>query len=124
VMRQNTIVAFNTVGVTPSSSGPDCFGPITSLDHNLIGDPTDCTISLLPNDLTGDPGLGEFTDDGTPGGSHFPLVADSQAIDRGNSEACPETDQLGRPRIGTCDRGAVEFQSLLTCVFQDDGSCQ
>jgi hypothetical protein len=96
-----------------NGNGPDCFGAITSLDHNLIGDPTDCTISLLGNDLIGDPGLGEFTDDGTPGGGHFPLLASSQAIDRASPEACPPTDQLGLARIGICDIGAVEFQTAV-----------
>jgi hypothetical protein len=110
VTLQNTVVAGNRVSNGVDGEGPDCFGPITSLDHNLIGDPTDCTISLLPNDLTGDPGLGEFTDDGTPGGGHFPLLTGSRAIDSANPEACPETDQLDLARIGICDRGAVEFQ--------------
>jgi hypothetical protein len=95
VTLQNTILAGNRVSVSlppppPGGlQGPDCFGAITSLDHNLIGDPTDCTISLLGNDLIGDPGLAEFTDDGTPGGGHFPLLASSQAIDRASPEACP-----------------------------------
>jgi hypothetical protein len=120
VTLQNTILAGNSVSpppeAPPSASGgrgPECFGAITSLDHNLIGDPTDCTISLLGNDLTGDPGLGEFTDDGTPGGGHFPLLASSQAIDRASPEAYPPTDQLGFARIGICDIGAVEFQTTV-----------
>jgi hypothetical protein len=118
VTLQNTILAGNRVRLSDPAQpiggkGPDCFGAITSLDHNLIGDPTDCTISLSGNDLTGDPGLGEFTDDGTPGGGHFPLLASSQAIDRASPEACPPTDQLGLARIGICDIGAVEFQTAV-----------
>jgi hypothetical protein len=111
VTLQNTILAGNRFSDPMNGEGPDCFGTVTSLDHNLIGDPTDCTISLLGNDLTGDPGLGEFTDDGTPGGGHFPLLASSQAIDRASPEACPPTDQLGLARRGICDIGAVEFQT-------------
>jgi hypothetical protein len=111
VTLQNTILAGNRVRDGVNAKGPDCFGAITSLDHNLIGDPTDCTISLLGNDIIGDPGLGEFTDDGTPGGGHFPLLASSQAIDSARPEACPPTDQLGLARIGICDIGAVEFQT-------------
>jgi hypothetical protein len=64
VALQNTILARNT---SPLFRPPDCAGPVTSLGHNLIGDPTGCTITLLPTDLTGDPGLGEFTDDGSRG---------------------------------------------------------
>jgi hypothetical protein len=82
-----------------------------ALGTNLVGNPTGCTITLQPTDLTGDPGLGEFIDDGTPGNGHFPLVSGSPAIDAGNEDAtCPRTDQLGQPRVGRCDIGAIEFQ--------------
>jgi hypothetical protein len=98
----NTILARN---------GPrsDCRGTVTSLGTNLIGDPTGCTITLHPSDLTGDPGLDTFTDDGTPGNGHVPLLPTSQAIDTGNTAACPLTDQLGHRRIGPCDIGAIRF---------------
>jgi hypothetical protein len=66
------------------AGNPDCTGLVTSLGTNLIGDPTGCTITLQPTDLTGDPGLDTFTDDGTPGNGHFPLLPTSQAIDTGN----------------------------------------
>jgi hypothetical protein len=115
----NTIVAENTFDRPPfsGSGGPDCGGPITSLGTNLIGDPTDCDIALHASDLTGDPGLGDFTDNGRPGNGHVPLLPTSQAIDAGNDAACPPRDQLGQRRVdilgvGTsrCDIGAIEFQ--------------
>jgi hypothetical protein len=112
---QNVILALNTA----EGQGPDCSsisGPITSLGHNLIGDPTDCDITLQPTDLTGNPGLGEFTDDRTPGHGHFPLLASSRAINAGDDEVCPPTDQLGQPRVGICDIGAIEFQSEMEGV--------
>jgi hypothetical protein len=94
----------------------DC-GQVTSLGNNLIGDPTACTITLQPTDLTGDPGLGAFTDTGSPGHGHFPLLPTSQAIDAGNDAGCPQRDQRGERRVnilgvGTsrCDIGAIEFQ--------------
>ena len=71
-------------------------GVVTSLGHNLIGDPTGCTITLQPSDLTGDPGLDAFTDNGRPGNGHFPLLPTSQAIDAGSDAVCPRTDQLGQ----------------------------
>jgi hypothetical protein len=80
----NTILARNGTGL-----GSDCRGTVTSLGTNLIGDPTGCTITLQPSDLTGDPGLATFTDDGTPGNGHVPLLPTSQAIDAGNDAACP-----------------------------------
>ena len=103
VTLQNTILA-----LTETES--DCQGSITSLGNNVLGDPTGCDITLLDSDLTGDPGLDTFTDDGTPGNGHFPLLPTSQAIDAGNDAACPPTDQLGQPRVGPCDIGAIEFQ--------------
>jgi hypothetical protein len=104
---KNTILAGNT--------GGDC-SSATSLGNNIIGDPTGCTITLLPSDLTGDPGLGAFQDDGTPGNGHFPLLATSPAVDAGDPTSCSPTDQLGFGRFdgdgdGTvvCDIGAVEL---------------
>jgi len=107
VTLQNTILALNTV--RGSGKGADCSGLVTSLGHNLLGDPTNCTIDLQASDLTGDPGVGEFTDDQRPGHGYFPLLRDSQAIDAGDDAVCPEADQLGQPRVGPCDIGAVEF---------------
>ena len=54
----NTILAQNidTAALPERLAAPDCAGSITSLGHNLIGDPTGCTITLQPSDLTGDPG--------------------------------------------------------------------
>ncbi len=113
VELQNTVLARNAKGF---GQGPDCFGPITSLGNNLVGDPTDCTITLLASDKTGDPGLGSFQDDGTPGNGHVPLLETSQAIDAGDPSSCTATDQLGRARVDgdgngsvICDIGAVEF---------------
>ena len=110
---QNTILARNTAHFVQA---PDCFGPITSLGHNIVGDPTGCTITLLGTDKTGDPGLGSFQDDGTAGNGHVPLLETSQAIDAGDPSSCTATDQLGHARVDgdgngsvTCDMGAVEF---------------
>jgi hypothetical protein len=114
VSLQDTIIALNTGvgGVT----GPNCEGPVTSPDYNLIGDPTGCTITLQPHDLTGDPGFAAYTDDGMPGHGHLPLAPTSPAIDAGNDAVCLPTDQLGQPRVDgngdgviSCDLGAVEF---------------
>jgi hypothetical protein len=104
---QNTLIARN---VGSGGHGPDCVGVVTSLGTNLIGDPTGCTITLQPGDLTGDPGLGDFTDNGRPGNGHFPLLKTSQAIGAGSDALCPRTDQLGQRRIGPCDIGAIAFR--------------
>jgi len=75
----------------------------------LLETPTGCDINLQPSDLTGDPGLGAFTDNGKPGNGHFPLVSTSQAIDAGNNDVCFRTDQLDKRRVGPCDIGAIRF---------------
>lgn len=122
VKLENTILAQNTV-VGGQSIGPDCFGPITSLGNNVIGDTSDCTITLQSTDLTGDPGLGTFTDDGIAGNGHFPLLPNSRAIDAGNNAICLSnpilaTDQIGDPRVGVCDIGSIEFEP-----FKNLGAC-
>ena len=121
VLLLNTILAQNSLTPFPlPGSGPDCAGSITSLDHNLIGDLTGCTITLQPGDLTGNPGLGAFTDNGRPGNGHFPLLSTSQAIDAGNDALCPRTDQLGRRRLGPCDIGAITFRDRDDRHHEDD----
>ena len=119
-MLLNTILARNTALAGPPGRPPDCSATVTSLGTNLIGDPTGCTITLQPSDLTGDPGLDTFTDDGTPGNGHFPLLPTSQAIDTGNTAACPLTDQLGQRRIGPCDIGAIRFLDGIDRQHDDD----
>jgi len=116
VIMQNTILALNTATGDPRFAFfPDCSGVVTSHVANLVGDPTGCTLTPQAS-LTGDPGLDAFTDDGTPGHGHFPLLPTSQAIDAGNDAVCPKRDQLGQRRVhihgvGTsrCDIGAIEF---------------
>jgi hypothetical protein len=114
---QNTILARNTV--LPAGTGPDCVtlgGRVTSLGHNLVGNPTGCSITLALGDLTGDPGLGDFTDDGTPGQGYLPLLPTSPVIGAGDPAACPATDQLGQLRLTPCDIGAVEFAPVTVTL--------
>ncbi len=119
VQIQNTIVAGN---ISPSGdspkpgAAPDCFGTITSLGNNLIGDISDCDINLQPSDKIGDPGLGSLVgagEDDAPGGAHFPVLAGSEVIGAGNPSACLPNDQIGHLRDGVCDIGAVEFGGLV-----------
>ena len=108
-----TVTVLNTIVAQNMGSPRDCDGPVTSLGMNLLGDTEGCTIILEPTDLMGDPGLGNFTDDGTPGHGHFPLLPTSQAINAGNEEVCPKRDQLGEQRHKPCDIGAIEFQGKV-----------
>jgi Domain of unknown function (DUF4214) len=119
VTLQNTILARNT----SLQSGPDCQGLITSQGTNVLGDLTGCSITLQSSDIIGDPGMGAFADASVPGHGHVPLLPESPAMDAANPAVCPATDQLGRPREGVCDIGAIEFQPTLaafvTGFYQD-----
>ena len=117
---QNSILAGNSA---PQS--PDCTC-VTSLGHNLIGDLADCDIVLQTGDLTGDPRLSVFAaEEGVPGSGHFSPRCDSRAIDAADDSSCPQTDQLGNPRIvdgdgdgeAACDIGAIEVQGA-TCTLE------
>jgi hypothetical protein len=106
-----TTVLENTILAHDADDGvSDCRGLITSRGNNIIGDPAGCDITLRPGDLTGDPGLDLFTDDGKPGHGHFPLLPTSPAIGAGNPAVCPRDDELDHPRHGRCDIGAIEFR--------------
>jgi hypothetical protein len=129
VELRNTILAGNLAGdpsITPISN---CFGVLTSNGNNVIGSskPEDnCTINAVVSDIkdVDDGILDAFSDNGTPGNGHYPLLANSPAIDAGNpanpgsgGNACESKDQLGFPRPtdgdvnGTplCDIGAIEL---------------
>ena len=135
VRLRNTILALNGA---PGSSNCVSSTDFISEGNNLFGDIDDDPIKgscprfqrhsadIICNDPDkildatcpkGDPGLGAFVDDGTPGGGHVPLRMGSLAIDNGNpaqpgsgGNACEATDQLGtpRPRGLACDIGAFE----------------
>jgi hypothetical protein len=111
VALSNTILARNrthgdTGFVDCRATQPNLVG-ITSLGHNLIGNVTGCNITLVGGDLTGDPGLALFKDNGKPGNGHFPLLPKSPAKDAGLDAVCPRVDQLGQRRSDDCDIGAI-----------------
>jgi hypothetical protein len=93
-----------------------CAGEITSLGNNIVSDPFSCPMALLPSDLTGDPGLSDFTAIEEPGQGHFPLLSSSRAINAANKSVCLKYDQLGNSRNGPCDIGSVEFQQRIRLV--------
>jgi hypothetical protein len=121
VELQNTILAKNDKDIFgfPTSA---CQGDISSAGNNLIDDPSGCPIPLLSSDVVGDPGLDSFKDSEEPGKGHFPLLANSSAINAGNNELCLSdprlsSDQLGNRRDGICDIGSIEFQSGIRVVI-------
>lgn len=113
VTLKNTIVAGNSA----INNGPDCYGTISSVGYNLIGNSSGCTFTSTTGDLTNlDPRLGELI--GSPG--YYSLQADSPAIDAGNpatpgsgGNACQANDERGviRPAGARCDIGAYEYSA-------------
>jgi hypothetical protein len=106
---QNTIVARNGGG-----QSPDCFGMITSLGYNLLGNNAGCTFTPTSGDIVGtnsnpiNPSLGPLGNFGGPNRT-VGLISGSLAVDAGNPATCQPTDQRGFARQSTCDIGAYEF---------------
>src|SRR5262249_51950420 len=86
----NTIVAQNVGWV--GFPGPDVWGPVTSLGHNLVGDTSDSS-GWIATDLTGtvsaplDPKLGALADNGGPTQT-MALLNGSPAIGSGDEPTC------------------------------------
>jgi hypothetical protein len=109
VSLKNTIVARNT-----SVTGPDIEGEVASQGHNLIGNGTGGN-GFSDTDFVGtadnpiDPLLGPLQDNGGPTQT-MALQAGSLAIDHGDPDGAPATDQRGVARDDHPDIGAFEFQ--------------
>jgi hypothetical protein len=114
------------VGANSASTGPDVYGVITDGGHNLLSIDADST-GLIDGDngnLVGtaeDPidSMLELDEEGKPylknnGGTTetIALLAASPAIDAGNDEKAPVTDQRGvsRPQGAASDIGAFELE--------------
>ena len=122
----NTIVAGNT------ADRPDLSGSFTSNGHNLIGNDTGSSgfVDGDNGDQVGsasepiDPMLDELADNGGPTPTHA-LLAGSPAIDSGDNDTAPSTDQRGAARIrnNIIDIGAFEFchDSIQVNTTTDDG---
>jgi hypothetical protein len=118
VTLQNSLVAQNTA----KDGSRDCWGSLSSLGYNLLGDSQGCTFTGIVGDLLEIiaqvfpatplyhyPQIGE-----TP--PTAPLAHDSPAVDAGDPGGCKddngqvlETDQRGVERVGCCDIGAYEY---------------
>ncbi len=80
---------------------------VNSGGHNLSTD-NSCLLTGAGDHIVADLGLGTYTDDGTPADGRLPLLPVSPAIDTGAADGTL-ADQIGEPRIGNPDIGAVEY---------------
>ena len=117
---QDSLIAGNTA----SSGNDDCYGTLTSLDYNLIGDgSTGCTIvgTVSHNKTNLSAKLGALAANGGATKT-MDLLPGSPAIDAGNDATCASKDQraITRPQGSHCDIGAYELeQSVLTFKSSD-----
>ncbi len=118
VSAENAIIAGNT-----ATSGPDVYGAVTSLGHNLVGNTAGSSGFGATGDLLGaDPLLGPLANNGGPTWTHA-LLTGSPAIDAANTAAAPATDQRGIARYNSvADIGAFEWSpgaQISGTVFSD-----
>lgn len=92
----------------------DYYGELHSLGNNIIGVLKDTTITgdTASNQIGVDPKLESLRDNGGQTLTHA-LLPGSPAIDAGNSDYCPDTDQrhFPRPTGNGCDIGAFEYEA-------------
>ncbi len=120
----DTIIATNT-----APTGPDVYGPVTSLGYNLIGNSTGGS-SFAATDLVNvNPLLGPLQNNGGPTET-MALLPGSPAIDAGNVALAVDangnpltTDQRGVQRdvFGGVDIGAFEVQVYQVSFTTDSG---
>jgi hypothetical protein len=104
----NSIIAGNT-----AESNVNLDGTYTSGGHNLIGTSTTGFTNGVNGDIVGsDPMLNALADNGGSTET-LSLQEGSPAINAGDDEAAPTTDQRGYPRVSAADIGAYEFGSSL-----------
>lgn len=138
VFETNAAVAIfsSLLGANRDHSKPDnCFGDLTSLDYNIIGESDDCAVhGLQANNVTGitvDPLLG-LANNGGPGAVFIApythaIVPGGAAHDRGrcdvayvqgyfNVNRTVTTDQRGGARAAPCDVGAFEHGATVVLV--------
>jgi uncharacterized repeat protein (TIGR01451 family)/CSLREA domain-containing protein len=105
------IAILNTIIADAVLDG-NCFnseGFIHSLGHNLESEDT-CEFSATGDQVNTDPLLGLLQNNGGLTPTHA-LLENSPAIDMGDDNNCPNTDQRGvtRPQGNACDVGAYEY---------------
>jgi hypothetical protein len=96
---------------------PDFDGKLTSQGYNLVGNSRGAQIvGVTTGNIVGtfpaliNASLGPLANNGGPTKTHA-LLTGSPAINAGNTETSPATDQRGAARVGTADIGAYELNN-------------
>lgn len=105
---KNTIIASNIDMTDPTPHGPNCYGTITSLGYNIIGDVSNCSITSSASDTVdiNDTTIG-FMMNST--GIINGLFESSVAIDSGICTSNFDINGDSRPQGNGCDVGAYEY---------------
>ena len=113
---ENTIIGQGGRGDCVPANGSDSVDDGTTVAAvtvdvgNNVDQTGDCHLDGS-GDQTGDPGIAPLADNGGPTKTDA-LLVDSPAIDSGNGDGCPDTDQRGVSRSSECDIGAYAAQFL------------
>ena len=109
IHNSGSMSARNTIVKSSSPFGQrGCDVPILSLGHNIDSTGT-CGFSATGDQQNVDPKFFPLRDNGGPGRT-LALQGDSPALDTGDADHCPATDERGvvRPQGPGCDIGAFE----------------
>ncbi|MFN8446385.1 MAG: choice-of-anchor Q domain-containing protein, partial [Caldilineaceae bacterium] len=112
IYNSGSLYLINSLLKGKSSVAPNCSGNAAILRLNNLSDDSSCGSASRSNRVR----LLSLADQGgTATGSESnvetaALSTGSSAIDAGNAAYCSDLDQRGKPRLGNCDVGAVEWQ--------------
>jgi Bacterial Ig-like domain (group 3) len=117
----NSLFGDNSAGF-----GVDFAGNFQSADHNLVGNGTGSNLNPASPDANGNlvgssavpinPQIGTLQNNGGPTQT-IALLTGSPAINSGDPNAEPSTDQRGEPRDQGPDIGAFEYQGFTTTAL-------
>lgn len=106
--QAGTVEVFHTI-VANQALGPDCYGDLTSLNHNLQSG-TICDFTGVNDVANQNPLLAPLANNGGPTETHA-LGVTSPAINAGAATCNVDIDQRGLKRpVGLCDIGSFENQ--------------
>jgi hypothetical protein len=112
-----------TDNLTIVGAGGECSGVMISLGHNLDRG-VSCGLTATGDLSNADPLLGPTSGILGDPTRTLPLLPGSPAIDAGDNNGCPTTDQRGLPRpvdgngdgVARCDMGAFEAQKFTVSI--------